>query len=93
VLAQKPRDLVFPCFSTRRFQIGSHHVRHAAHLRETPQRIGAARMLVEVILQRFHGDLSSDLVAVLEAIGHGLSRRINSHRHAVDRVRFRAFCQ
>src|ERR1700722_20500986 len=50
-------------------------------------------MLLEVILQRLHGDLSSDLVAVLEAIGHGLSRRINSHRHAVDLVRFRAFCQ
>src|SRR3984957_15171779 len=50
-------------------------------------------MLLEVILQRLHGYLSSDLVAVLEAIGHGLSRRINSHGHAVDLVRFRAFCQ
>src|ERR1700722_20508474 len=50
-------------------------------------------MLLEVILQRLHGYLSSDLVAVLEAIGHGFSWRINSHRHAVDLVRVRAFRQ
>src|SRR6202012_1646347 len=55
--------------------------------------VAAARMLLEVILQRFHSEFGSDLVTVLEAIGHGLGRRINAHRYTIDLVRFDTLCQ
>src|SRR6266700_3431981 len=47
-------------------QVRTHHIRYAADLRKTPQRVGTSPVVLEVVLQSLDGDLRADLVAVLE---------------------------
>lgn len=50
-------------------------------------------MTLDVVLQRLGGNFGTDLVAVLEAVCHGLGRRVDPDRNAVDHVRLDALGQ
>jgi hypothetical protein len=46
--------------------------------------------LATEVARRLGGDINADLVPVLETVGDGLGRRVNSQRHSLDRVLFDA---
>jgi len=50
-------------------------------------------MQLEVIPQSLKRDLRANLVAVLEAVGHGLGRGVDPYRHAIDRMHLEPFGQ
>src|SRR5436190_24128355 len=67
-----------------RFQIWAHDVGDAADPRIPEQIVDRATALAPVVLQRLNGDVEPDLVAVLEAVRHGLGRPVDANGDAAD---------
>lgn len=79
------------CYSRdHRLQIRLHHVLHAADLRVAPKLIHRTAARAPAFAQRFERDIEPDLVAVLEAVGHGFGRTIYPYPNAFDLMFFDA---
>src|SRR6266571_9481336 len=70
--------------SRHRFHVWPHHRRDSADLGVPPQFVHARAVPLSVVSQRLDGDIQADLVPVLEAVGHGLGRVVDSNLHAFD---------
>lgn len=70
-----------------------HDARHSADLREVSELRRPAAVANSEVSERFHGNVDSDLVAVLEAVGQRLGRGIYAAGNLVDAMVFDAVLQ
>src|SRR5690606_34259932 len=79
--------------SRDRVQVRLHDARNAADSGEAREIARPATMFPGEVSERLHRNVDSDLVAVLEAVGHRLGRRVDTQRYAFDAALLDAFGQ
>lgn len=65
------------------FEVGAHHVGHSAYLGETPDVVDGGLAARTGVFQRLQRHIQTDLVAVLEAVRHGLGHAVHAEPDTV----------
>lgn len=83
LLAHRSREVFgFTSWHLEGLQVWADYVRNAAHLCGGPEFVDGSLFEPPAFFQSFHGNIKSDLVAELEAVGDGLGGRKDAESRA-----------
>ena len=76
-----------------RFHVRYHDITYPADLRVTPDFVHCATATFSTLTKCFQGNIQTDLVTVLEAIGYRLGKAVDLYLHSIYHVCFHTFAE